>query len=76
MIRYANLIPDRGRTSHHATVNASADPRTILKRPWALDDGATAVVLFTDLANPTSNSLYQRLGYRPVEDRVSVEFKP
>jgi predicted GNAT family acetyltransferase len=41
----------------------------------APDDGATAVVLFTDLANPTSNSWYQRLGYRPVEDRVSVEFK-
>ena len=42
----------------------------------ALDEGATAVVLFTDLANPTSNSLYQRLGYRPVEDRVVVGFKP
>jgi GNAT superfamily N-acetyltransferase len=36
----------------------------------ALDAGAVAVVLFTDLANPTSNALYQRLGYRPVEDRV------
>jgi GNAT superfamily N-acetyltransferase len=41
----------------------------------ALDGGATAVVLFTDLANPTSNSLYQRLGYRRVEDRVIVEFQ-
>ncbi|MET3427332.1 putative GNAT family acetyltransferase [Actinoplanes tereljensis] len=40
----------------------------------ALDQGAEAVVLFTDLANPTSNGLYQRLGYRPVEDRVVVEF--
>ncbi len=36
----------------------------------ALARGATGVVLFTDLANPTSNALYQRLGYRPVEDRV------
>jgi RimJ/RimL family protein N-acetyltransferase len=36
----------------------------------ALASGATGVVLFTDLANPTSNALYQRLGYRPVEDRV------
>jgi predicted GNAT family acetyltransferase len=33
------------------------------------------VVLFTDLANPTSNALYQRLGYRPVEDRAVVEFR-
>jgi RimJ/RimL family protein N-acetyltransferase len=36
----------------------------------ALAAGASRVVLFTDLANPTSNALYQRLGYRPVEDRV------
>ena len=39
----------------------------------ALDAGASAVVLFTDLANPTSNALYQRLGYRPVEDRVLLD---
>ncbi|MGW3202843.1 GNAT family N-acetyltransferase [Streptomyces sp. NPDC001135] len=30
--------------------------------------GATEVLLFTDLANPTSNGLYQRIGYRPVAD--------
>ncbi|MGH3300747.1 MAG: GNAT family N-acetyltransferase [Streptosporangiaceae bacterium] len=36
----------------------------------ALAAGATGVVLYTDLANPTSNALYQRLGYRPVADRV------
>jgi RimJ/RimL family protein N-acetyltransferase len=40
----------------------------------ALDAGATEVVLFTDLANPTSNALYQRLGYQPVEDRVILSF--
>jgi predicted GNAT family acetyltransferase len=28
------------------------------------------VLLFTDLANPTSNAIYQRIGYRPIEDRV------
>lgn len=39
----------------------------------ALDAGASAAVLFTDLANPTSNALYQRLGYRPVEDRVLLD---
>jgi GNAT superfamily N-acetyltransferase len=36
-----------------------------------LDEGAVPV-LFTDLANPTSNAIYQRLGYRPVQDYVSV----
>ncbi len=40
----------------------------------ALDAGADEVVLFTDLANPTSNALYQRLGYRPVEDRIILSF--
>jgi GNAT superfamily N-acetyltransferase len=40
----------------------------------ALDAGATDVVLFTDLANPTSNALYQRLGYRPVQDRTVLSF--
>lgn len=42
----------------------------------ALDAGATEVVLYTDLANPTSNALYERLGYRPVEDRVVLSFAP
>jgi GNAT superfamily N-acetyltransferase len=41
-----------------------------------LDAGITEVVLYTDLANPTSNALYQRLGYRPVEDRVVLSFTP
>ncbi|GIE86565.1 MOSC domain-containing protein YiiM [Actinoplanes regularis] len=40
----------------------------------ALNDGATEVVLNADLANPTSNALYQRLGYQPVEDRAEVWF--
>lgn len=36
--------------------------------------GAEEVVLFTDLANPTSNSVYQRLGYVPVTDFTAVDF--
>lgn len=32
--------------------------------------------LYTDLANPVSNSIYQRIGYRPVEDRVMVLCTP
>jgi GNAT superfamily N-acetyltransferase len=42
----------------------------------ALDAGLREVVLYTDLANPTSNALYERLGYRPVEDRVVLSFTP
>jgi predicted GNAT family acetyltransferase len=32
------------------------------------------VLLYTDLANPTANRLYARLGYRPVEDAVMFVF--
>jgi hypothetical protein len=42
----------------------------------ALDAGVREVVLYTDLANPTSNALYQGLGYRPVEDRAVLSFTP
>ncbi len=38
----------------------------------AQSDGAAAVVLYTDVANPTTNALYQRLGYQPVADRIAV----
>jgi GNAT superfamily N-acetyltransferase len=41
----------------------------------ALDAGAAEVVLYTDLANPTSNALYQRLGYRPVADRIALDLR-
>lgn len=40
----------------------------------ALDRGAEGVVLFTDLANPTSNAIYQTIGYRAVMDRVVLRF--
>jgi len=33
-----------------------------------LDGGRRFCFLFTDLANETSNSIYQRIGYRPVSD--------
>jgi uncharacterized protein len=33
-----------------------------------LDEGRRFCFLFTDLANPTSNSIYQRIGYRAVGD--------
>ena len=34
----------------------------------ALDSGATICMLYTDRANPTSNRIYQDIGYRPVGD--------
>lgn len=37
-----------------------------------IERGAAEVLLFTDLDNPTSNALYQRIGYRPAGDRVRI----
>jgi GNAT superfamily N-acetyltransferase len=42
----------------------------------AKDAGVGEVLLYTDLANPTSNALYQRLGYEPVSDSVQLLFLP
>jgi RimJ/RimL family protein N-acetyltransferase len=39
-----------------------------------LQAGASLLVLFTDLANPTSNALYPRLGFQPVADRLNLSF--
>jgi RimJ/RimL family protein N-acetyltransferase len=52
-----------------------AGAATVAVSQAALDAGVREVVLYTDLANPTSNALYQRLGYRPVEDRVVFSFE-
>jgi RimJ/RimL family protein N-acetyltransferase len=40
----------------------------------ALAAGVPDVLLFTDLANPTSNGLYQRLGYQPSADFLVLQF--
>jgi predicted GNAT family acetyltransferase len=36
--------------------------------------GTADVVLFADLANSTSNAIYQRIGFEPVADAVRIEF--
>ncbi|MFJ5775267.1 GNAT family N-acetyltransferase [Streptomyces sp. NPDC093094] len=42
----------------------------------ALAAGAREVVLFTNAANPTSNALYQRIGYRLITDWTVYDFTP
>lgn len=39
-----------------------------------LEGGLRFCCLYTDLTNPTSNSIYARMGYRPVADIVDYEF--
>jgi hypothetical protein len=61
--------PDLRRRGYAAGVTAAVSQA-------ALDAGAAEVLLFTDLANLTSNGVYQRLGYQRVEDRVMLSFDP
>jgi len=39
---------------------------------WALGSGAIGCTLFTDLANPVSNRIYERIGYRRVGTRATI----
>ena len=39
-----------------------------------LDSGKQFCTLFTDLANPTSNRIYQRMGYRPLAEFLEIRF--
>jgi uncharacterized protein len=41
---------------------------------WLLDGGRRACFLYTDLSNPTSNSIYARIGYRKVADAFEIKF--
>lgn len=41
----------------------------------ALDKGFTRCVLYTDLKNPTSNSIYQKIGYKPVRDSLMLKLE-
>ena len=41
-----------------------------------LASGRRFCFLYTDLANPTSNSIYMDIGYEPVCDSVDYAFEP
>ncbi|MEV6106621.1 GNAT family N-acetyltransferase [Streptomyces sp. NPDC051940] len=62
--------PPGSRGRGYAAAATAAASRAVL------DSGVEELLLFTDLANPTSNSLYQRLGYRPLEDALVLRFDP
>jgi len=53
----------------YATALVAELSRTILAR------GKRFCVLFTNLANPTANAIYARIGYRPVSDHGSWRFR-
>ena len=53
--------PERRRRGYASNLVAAASQRE-------LDGGRRACFLFTDLANPTSNHVYESIGYEPVRD--------
>jgi predicted GNAT family acetyltransferase len=61
--------PDRRRRGYASAVTAAASQAE-------LDKGRRFIFLFTDLANPTSNKIYQAIGYEPVIDIDQVTFAP
>ncbi len=74
-------------TPHGASINLVYTPLALRGRGYAsacvadlsqriLDSGKTFCSLFTDLANPTSNAIYQRIGYRPLVDFREIRFSP
>lgn len=74
-----------GRTPHGVRIGYVFTPREWRGRGYAgaltaalsqrvLDEGARFCVLYTDVANPTSNALYPRVGYRPLRDELEFEF--
>lgn len=60
--------PDRYRRRGYASTLVAQVSRHIL------DSGFRRCVLYTDLANPTSNRIYREIGYRPVQDVMDVNF--
>jgi GNAT superfamily N-acetyltransferase len=43
---------------------------------WLLSRGRRFCFLYTDLSNPTSNAIYQRIGYRKVCEGAEIAFEP
>jgi predicted GNAT family acetyltransferase len=75
-----------GRTPNGIRIGAVYTPPECRRRGYAsalvaalsqrqLDAGRKFCFLFTDLANPTSNHIYQQLGYVPVSDANEYRFE-
>jgi predicted GNAT family acetyltransferase len=76
-----------GMTPNGVRIGAVYTPPDLRRRGYAsalvaalsrslLDRGRRFCFLFTDLANPTSNRIYQQIGYEPVSDVADILFEP
>jgi predicted GNAT family acetyltransferase len=73
-------------TENGITVNFVYTPPKYQRRGYAtscvaafslllLEEGYKYCTLYTDLDNPTSNSIYMKIGYVPIRDSVMYQFK-
>ncbi|HEA71166.1 hypothetical protein LCGC14_0779570 [marine sediment metagenome] len=74
-----------GKSPHGNAVNLVYTPPLLRRKGYAtecvaklskllLEEGNEYCFLFTDLSNPTSNSIYQKIGYRPIIDENHYKF--
>ena len=61
--------PHRMDTANGGAVTTATSVDTVAR-------GTTDVVLFADVANPTSNSIYQKIGFRAIADDVILVLQP
>lgn len=70
-------------TTNNITVNFVYTPKEARKKGYAsscvaalsqrmLDEGYKSTTLYTDLANPTSNKIYQEIGYEQIAESVLI----
>ncbi len=70
-------------TKNNITVNFVYTPKEARKKGYAsncvaalsqrmLDEGYKTTTLYTDLANPTSNKIYQEIGYEQIAESVLI----
>ena len=60
--------PPQARGRGYATALVAALSQALL------DEGRQRLFLITDLANPVSNSIYAKIGYRPQSDLFHFDF--
>ncbi|MBN2603862.1 MAG: GNAT family N-acetyltransferase [Candidatus Thermoplasmatota archaeon] len=66
-IGYVYTPPDLRRKGYATNCVAQVSQR-------CLNDGFSYCTLFTDISNPTSNSIYQKIGYRQIGDYAIYDF--
>ncbi|RDW20484.1 GNAT family N-acetyltransferase [Oceanobacillus chungangensis] len=84
--RAVSMVNKSRQTKHGATVNAVFTPDEFKRNGYAtnvvaalsqklLDEGLKFCSLYTDRSNPTSNSIYKKIGYKEVGTSIVYHFE-